>query len=66
MIIDCHGHFTTSPASLKAWREKRRAFANDPGNGPKPRDLVISDDEIRHAVEGGRPRLDAASRKRGH
>src|SRR5487761_851788 len=57
MIIDCHGHFTTAPASLRAWRERQLAAANDSANGPKTSDLVISDDEIRSAVEGGQLKL---------
>ena len=57
MIIDCHGHFTTAPKSLRAWREKQLAATNEPGNQPKPDDLVISDDEIRSAIEGGQLKL---------
>src|SRR5882724_9105857 len=57
MFIDCHGHFTTAPRSLLAWRAKQVEFANDPKNGPKPSDLVISDDEIRAAIEGGQLKL---------
>src|SRR5487761_1012360 len=57
MIIDCHGHFTTAPASRRAWRERQLAAADDPGNQPKPDDLVISDDEIRSAIEKGQLKL---------
>ena len=57
MIIDCHGHFTTAPRSLRSWREQQLAFANEPTKGPKASDLVISDDEIRHAIEGGQLKL---------
>jgi 4-oxalmesaconate hydratase len=28
MIIDCHGHFTTAPASFRAWRARQGEFAN--------------------------------------
>ncbi|MBB3004830.1 hypothetical protein FHX57_007216, partial [Paraburkholderia tropica] len=28
MIIDCHGHFTTVPASFRDWRAKQIAAAN--------------------------------------
>jgi 4-oxalmesaconate hydratase len=57
MIIDCHGHFTTAPKSLHAWRQKQLAAVNDPVNTPKASDLHISDDEIREAIEGGQLRL---------
>ena len=57
MIIDCHGHFTTVPRTLHAWREKQLAHVNDPDNAPKARDLNISDDEIRAAIEGGQLKL---------
>ena len=51
MIIDCHGHFTTAPGALKAWREKQLSCANDPANAPGKSSLSISDDEIRAAIE---------------
>src|ERR1700761_4830707 len=53
MIIDCHGHFTTVPRTLHAWREKQVAFANDPLNAPKTSDLIITDDQIRESIIGG-------------
>src|SRR5262245_22189232 len=53
MIIDCHGHFTTAPKSLRTWRDRQVAFANDPTSGPRPGDLTITDDEIRSAIESG-------------
>jgi 4-oxalmesaconate hydratase len=57
MIIDCHGHFTTAPKSLHAWRQKQLAAVNDAANAPKNSDLQISDDEIREAIEGGQLKL---------
>jgi 4-oxalmesaconate hydratase len=52
MIIDCHGHYTTAPQELQAWRDRQLAGLAD-GNrkltGPKPN---ISDDQIRESVEG--------------
>jgi 4-oxalmesaconate hydratase len=53
MIIDCHGHFTTAPKTLHAWRSKQLNSIGDPANTPKKSDLVITDDEIRAAIEGG-------------
>ena len=46
MIIDCHGHYTTAPKALKAWRDAQVANLNTPELGPKVSDLKISDDEI--------------------
>ena len=49
MIIDCHGHFTTVPKSLGAWRQKQL----DSNGNISPSELKISDDELRQALEGG-------------
>jgi len=53
VIIDCHGHFTTAPKQLHAWREKQLDSADDPANQPTKSDLKISDDEIRTAIGDG-------------
>jgi 4-oxalmesaconate hydratase len=47
MIIDCHGHFTTVPKSLNAWRQKQLASDGD----LSPSALSLSDDELREALE---------------
>jgi 4-oxalmesaconate hydratase len=57
MIIDCHGHFTTAPKSLREWREKQLAAVSTPANVPKKTDLRISDDELREAIQGGQLKL---------
>ena len=62
MIIDCHGHFTTAPKTLHAWRKKQLDCIHEPANAPKKTDLVISDDEIREAIESGQLKL---QRERG-
>jgi 4-oxalmesaconate hydratase len=62
MIIDCHGHFTTAPKALHAWRKKQLDAICDPVNAPKKTDLVITDDEIRAAIEDGQLKL---QRERG-
>ena len=51
MIIDCHGHYTTTPKALKDWRSAQIANLNTPELGPKVSDLKISDDEIRESIE---------------
>ena len=57
MIIDCHGHFTTVPKQLHAWRKQQLEAVNDPANQPTKSDLIMSDDEIRAAIEGGQLKL---------
>jgi len=51
MIIDVHGHYTTAPSALGAWRERQIAALGDPGDAPSPAELRISDDEIRESIE---------------
>ena len=60
MIIDCHGHYTTSPPSHEAWRAKQIAALNE-GRLPPPRP-TITDDEIRESIEKGQLRV---QRERG-
>ena len=57
MIIDCHGHFTTVPASFRNWRAKQIESANDPANAPPLAGAHVSDDEIREGVGNGQLRL---------
>ena len=51
MIIDCHGHYTTAPKALEAWRNQQIAGIKDSAVMPKASDLSIGDDELRHSVE---------------
>ena len=62
MVIDCHGHFTTAPKSLHAWRQKQLESINDPANTPKKSDLAITDDELRDAIQTGQLKV---QRERG-
>ncbi|MPZ48768.1 MAG: amidohydrolase family protein [Dehalococcoidia bacterium] len=48
MIIDVHGHYTTTPPGL---REYRRALLADPANARPGGDLGISDDQVRESLE---------------
>ncbi|MFJ6728150.1 MULTISPECIES: amidohydrolase family protein [unclassified Streptomyces] len=50
MIIDCHGHFTTAPPQVAAWRERQIAAIGSPADAPDPDDLVVTDDDLREAV----------------
>ena len=51
MIIDVHGHYTTAPKALEAWRNQQIAGIKDPAVKPRVSDLKISDDEIRETIE---------------
>ena len=53
MIIDVHGHYTTAPRQLAAWRQRQIASAGVPFTEP----LVITDDEIRETIAHGQLRL---------
>ncbi|NKF24138.1 amidohydrolase family protein [Solimonas marina] len=50
MIIDCHGHYTTAPKALEAWRNLQIAALSNPKRGPKAADLKIGDDELRETI----------------
>ncbi len=63
MIIDCHGHYTTAPPQLGAYREAQRAaVAADADHVGATGTLDISDDEIRASLE---PAQLAFQRQRG-
>jgi 4-oxalmesaconate hydratase len=53
MIIDVHGHYTTAPRQLQAWRQRQIASAGTPFT----EELVISDDEIRETIGNGQLKL---------
>ena len=54
MIIDCHGHYTTSPPAHEAWRRQQVAAGRGASPTPTPR---ISDDEIRESIINGQLRV---------
>jgi len=62
MIIDCHGHYTTAPGELEAWRNLQIAGLKDPANAPAKSALKISDDQIRESLAGAQLKL---QRERG-
>ena len=57
LVIDCHGHYTTAPKALEAWRNRQIAGISDPANMPRADDLRISDDELRESIESNQLRL---------
>ncbi len=62
MIIDCHGHYTTAPKSLEAFRQKQIDGLKDTRLSPAKNSLQISDDQIREGIEGAQLRI---QRERG-
>ncbi len=60
MIIDCHGHYTTAPKALQAYRDSQIAGLKDPSLVPQPARLAISDDEIRESLENAQLKLQRA------
>ena len=57
MIIDCHGHYTTAPKALEAWRSRQIAGIADPSAMPRAAELAIGDDELRESIEANQLRL---------
>jgi 4-oxalmesaconate hydratase len=62
VIIDCHGHYTTTPAAHDGYRTAQLAWLADP-TGPAPEAPAISDDEIADSIERNQLRV---LRERGH
>ena len=58
MIIDCHGHYTTTPPGVGAFREvQKEAVANDPLFKGDKGSIDVSDDEIRESIENNQLKL---------
>ncbi len=62
MLIDCHGHYTTAPKALLAWREAQIAALTDTSRPRAKGTIHITDDEIRGSLEGAQLQL---QRQRG-
>jgi 4-oxalmesaconate hydratase len=60
MIIDCHGHYTTSPAEHEGWRRQQIAAKGDAAQIPPPPRII--DDAIRESILGGQIKI---QRERG-
>jgi 4-oxalmesaconate hydratase len=56
MIIDCHGHYTTTPPQQQAFRDAQLARLAD-ASLPTPAPPAISDDAIRESVENNQLRV---------
>jgi 4-oxalmesaconate hydratase len=62
MIIDCHGHYTTEPNNLHAFRDRQLSALADSSRRPALANFSITDDEIRHSLEGAQLKI---QRERG-
>ena len=63
MIIDCHGHYTTTPPGVGEWRDQQKAAVEaDPSHVGSLGIVQVSDDEIRDSLENAQLRL---QRERG-
>jgi 4-oxalmesaconate hydratase len=57
LIIDVHGHYTTAPAALDAWRRRQVAAIGNPSAMPDAAALVITDDDIDQTIRSNQLRL---------
>ena len=60
MIVDCHGHYTTSPPEHEAWRTAQAQAVRE--GAPVPPRPVITDAQVRDSLERGQLRI---QRERG-
>ena len=51
MIIDIHGHYTTEPAAMHAFRDKQLAGLVDAARKPSSTNLGVSDEQVIKSVE---------------
>jgi len=58
MIIDCHGHYTTAPSPLGAYRDMQvAALVGDPAHVGERGSITISDAELIDSLEANQLRL---------
>jgi len=63
VIIDCHGHYTTTPSGVAEWREAQMAAVGaDPAFVGERGTMTVTDDEIRESIETAQLRV---QRERG-
>jgi len=60
MIIDCHGHYTTAPPALQAYRDRQLAALQAGARVPAPARLDMSDEQIRDSLENAQLKLQRA------
>src|SRR4029078_4777528 len=56
VIIDCHGHYTTTPGAHQGFRDAQLARLADPSL-PEPVPSDVSDDAVRESIENNQLKL---------
>jgi 4-oxalmesaconate hydratase len=58
MIIDCHGHYTTTPPGVEAYRNaQKETLAQNPDHLFEKGSMAVSDDEIRDSIANNQLKL---------
>ena len=58
MIIDCHGHYTTTPPAVEAYRTQQKEILKaNPNHLFEKGVIAVSDDEIRDTIETNQLKL---------
>ena len=58
MIIDCHGHYTTTPPGVEAYRNvQKEALTQNPDHLFEKGTMAVSDDEIRDSIANNQLKL---------
>lgn len=58
MIIDCHGHYTTTPPAVEAYRNtQKEILKTNPNHIFEKGKITVSDDEIRQSIESNQLKL---------
>ena len=58
MIIDCHGHYTTTPPGVEAYRNAQKdTLAQNPDHLFEKGTMAVSDDEIRDSIANNQLKL---------
>ena len=57
MIIDCHGHFTTTPPQVAAFRARQTAEFKRTGQTPTEAPPAVTDEEIRVGIDKNQLRI---------
>ena len=51
MVIDCHGHYTTAPKELQAFRDAQIAALKDSSVSVPSGPIKVTDDQLRESVQ---------------
>ena len=58
MIIDCHGHYTTTPPAVETYRNaQKEMLKTNPNHIFEKGKITVSDDEIKQSIESTQLKL---------